>query len=258
MKGLYPDESQKQDVFGHLEEMRRRILVCLGLLALAAVLLFARGGGLLALAMRPLEACGPSARLIFIGPAEGFTSYVMMVLLAAFAVTFPVMLYELWAFLAPAASRAVQRRMLAWMFSSLLLFAAGSVFSYAVALPAALGFLLGFASAIAEPQITLGKYVSFFTAFMLIGGTVFQIPVLAGLFADLGLVRSRSLKEKRHYAVVGMLLLAAFMTPTQDIVNMAVFALPMILLYEVGIVIVVWIERNRKNQTTEETAEALP
>jgi len=126
-----------------------------------------------------------------------------------------------------------------------VLFMTGITFSYCVAIPAALKFLINFGRDVAIPQITLGKYISFFGALILVGGIVFEIPVVMGLLTDAGLIKTRVLREKRHFAVLIIMIFAAVITPTQDVLNMLMFAIPMVLLYEVGLLISKAIERRK-------------
>lgn len=246
MSEPYPEESQKLDVIGHLEELRRRIWVSLGAVVLASAVLFFQGHRLMEIVKRPLGETG--SELIFISPTEAFLAYVKVVILSGFIVSFPVILHEVWAFFSLAASPSMRRRIVRWLFLALGLFAAGISFSYFVAIPVALGFLLSFGSQIASPEITLGKYISFFGALILMGGVVFEIPVVLALLTDIGLLKSRALKTKRHYAIVVILIAAAVITPTQDVFNMLLFALPMALLYELGILISAAIERRKKSR----------
>jgi sec-independent protein translocase protein TatC len=243
MTGFYPEESRRLDVIGHLEELRRRLLICLLALALFGGIFFFLGDSLLVLVRRPIR--GWVDTLVFIGPAEAFVAYVKIALLAGLIAAFPVILAQLWCFLAPALSPKMRHRLSVWIGASLALFVAGVLFSYFAALPSALGFLVGFGKKIAHPQITIDQYVSFFTAFMLIGGFMFEIPVVIGMLADLGWVKSDFLKSKRAVAFVIVLIVAAVVTPTQDIFNMLLFAVPMAALYEFGILIAVFTEKSK-------------
>lgn len=243
MSAFYREEPKKLDVVSHLEELRRRILISLGILAIASVFAFSQGEKILVLVKKPVETLIP--QLIYIGPTEAFASYLKISLLAGFIISFPVMLYHAWAFIAPAISKALQGRMVAWFIFAFLLFIAGVAFSYCLAIPAALRFLINFGEGIAIPQISLGKYISFFGALILVGAVVFEIPVAIGLMTDAGLIGTRILRQKRLYAILAILVFAALITPTQDIVNMLMFALPMILLYEVGILLATIIEKRR-------------
>ncbi|MBD3379680.1 MAG: twin-arginine translocase subunit TatC [Candidatus Omnitrophica bacterium] len=243
MSAFYPEESKKLDILSHLEELRRRILFSLGFIVICSVLSFANGEAIMRMAKAPIR--GFSGGLIFIGPTEGFVSYLKLSLLAGFIAAFPFVVLQIWFFLAPAFKKAVRSRIRWWLLAAILLFFAGEFFSYTLALPAALKFLLSFGERIAEPSITIGKYVSFFCALMLVGGVVFELPVVMGLFAETGLVRSKTLREKRPYAYLGILAFAAIITPTQDIMNMLIFSFPMFLLFEAGLIITSFIERNK-------------
>ena len=244
MSAFYPEETKKLDVISHLEELRRRILFCLVFFLVAGILSFTQCDRLMAAMRRPLE--GLVAELIFISPTEAFIAYIKIALLAGFIISFPFILYHVWAFLSPAVSKATRRRIMVWLFMALILFFSGITFSYFVAIPLALDFLIGFGKEIASPKITLGNYISFFGALILIGGIIFEIPITMGLLADAGLLHTSTLRKKRHYAVLTILVCAAVITPTQDIMNMLLFAIPMIILYEVGLVIAGIIEKKKR------------
>ncbi|MEA3489160.1 MAG: twin-arginine translocase subunit TatC [Candidatus Omnitrophota bacterium] len=248
MSSLYPEETKKLDVITHLEELRRRILYCLLVLVIAAVAAFVKGDVIMSFVRGPIR--GLVDELIFISPTEAFVAYIKVALLTGFVICFPFIIYQAWAFLSPALPRDTGKRIVLWLSAALVLFFTGIAFSYFVAIPAALDFLIGFSSGIAVPKITLGKYVSFFGALFLVGGIIFEIPVVMGLLADAGLLETRILRKKRHYAILAIMIFAAVITPTQDILNMLIFALPMILLYEIGIIIARFVERRKAKRTS--------
>ncbi|MBU9889122.1 MAG: twin-arginine translocase subunit TatC [Candidatus Omnitrophica bacterium] len=238
MSELYPSESQRLNILQHLEELRRRILRVLAVFVCLTAVSFAFGPQVFEWTTYPLRHL--PGRLIFISPMEGFTAYMQVSLLAGFLATFPFLLYQAWRFLAPAFTPDFGGRILLWLLLSLVLFAGGVVFSYAVLLPAAFDFLIGFGSRLAAPQITLGSYIAFFVFLVLSGGLVFQIPVVLGFLGDTGLVSAAVLRSKRPHAWILMLVIAAVITPTQDIFNLLLFSIPMIFLYECGILLAGW------------------
>ncbi|MCK4851784.1 MAG: twin-arginine translocase subunit TatC [Candidatus Omnitrophica bacterium] len=245
MSAFCPEEPKKLDIVSHLEEFRKRILISLGVLAGASIFTFSRGDSILSIVTKPVLTLVPE--LIYIGPAEAFTAYLTTALLSGFILGSPFFLYQAWAFIAPAISRGSRRRAAAWFLSAMLLFIAGIAFSYYLAIPGALKFLLNFGAGVATPRITLGRYISFFAALILAGGVVFEIPVAMGLLTDTGLINTRTLRRKRPHAMLGILIFAAVITPTQDIVNMLMFALPMALLYEAGLLLARGIERGKRS-----------
>jgi len=243
MSAFYQEELKKLDVVSHLEELRRRILVSLGVLAVVSIFAFMQGDRILVIVKRPVLPL--VSNLIYIGPTEAFVSYLKISLLTGFIISFPIILYHAWAFISPAISKELRGRIVVWFIFALVLFMTGITFSYCVAIPAALKFLINFGKDVAIPQITLGKYISFFGALILVGGIVFEIPVVMGLLTDAGLIKTRVLREKRHFAVIIIMIFAAVITPTQDVLNMLMFAIPMVLLYEVGLLISKAIERRK-------------
>jgi sec-independent protein translocase protein TatC len=243
MSAFYQEEKKKLDIVSHLEELRKRILICLAVFVVASIFSFINGDKILSLIHRPLK--GLVAELIFISPTEAFVAYIKVAILAGFIISFPVILYHLWAFLFPAVSKNTRWHIVVWLLFALVFFFSGIAFSYFIAIPMALRFLIDFGSKLAAAKITLGRYISFFGALTLIGGIIFEIPIIMGLLADVGLLKTRQLRRKRHYAVLTVLVFAAIITPTQDILNMLLFAVPMIVLYEVGLFVAGLIERKQ-------------
>ncbi|MFH0754123.1 MAG: twin-arginine translocase subunit TatC [Candidatus Omnitrophota bacterium] len=254
MSELYPPESQRLDFVGHLDELRRRIMIVLGFFLIMAVLLFSQGYGLMALLEAPAR--GFIKDFIFIDPTEAFAAYFKVVLLTAFLASFPVVVYELWAFLSPALSRASRHAILAWICLALVCFYGGSVFAYTILLPAAISFLLGFGEGIARPAITISAYISFASIILFAGGCIFQIPVVIGILTEAGILDSHKLAASRKYAIMILVIIAAIVSPTQDVFNLMLFAVPMIALYEVGILLS-WMVGRRKAHEKKEVVNEL-
>jgi sec-independent protein translocase protein TatC len=243
MTELYPPESQRLDLIGHLDELRRRILVCLIFLIVVTAILFSQGYKLLALLEIPAH--GSVQEFIFTSPTEAFATYFKVVLLAAFVACFPVVLYQAWGFLSPALPRTSRRAVAVWLFFALISFLGGIAFSYGVLLPSAFKFLVGFGEGIARPMISLSQYFSFAVAIILVGGVVFEIPFVMGILAEAGILNSRVLRTGRRFAILIIVILAAVITPTTDAFNMVLFAGPMVLLFEVGVLLCRIIEKRK-------------
>jgi sec-independent protein translocase protein TatC len=244
MTGVGSLELQDMDVTGHMNELRRRILTCVVFFLGVTIVLSFQGHALLTLLEAPAR--GVIGEFIFTSPTEALTTYFKVVLLAAFIVSFPLVLYEFWAFVAPAMPRTSRRAVIIWFVFALISFMGGIAFVYGILLPPALAFLVGFGQGIATPMIALSEYMSFAVAIIFIGGVVFEIPCVMGILTEAGLLKVSFLRKSRRYAVVIIFILAAVITPTQDPFNMILFAGPMVLLFEVGIVICRMIEK-RKN-----------
>jgi len=243
-----PEETRKLNVINHLEEVRRRILWYLASLILAAGAAFSQGPAIMAIVKKPIRDL--AGELIFIGPTEAFTAYMKIVFLAGFIISFPVLLYHAWAFFVPALQKNMRRRIGVWFLLALVLFLIGSSFSYFIAIPRALDFLMSFGKKIAVAKISLGKYISFFSALILTGSIVFELPVVIGLLTDAQFLKTSTLRKKRHIAVLGIAVFSAVITPTQDIFNMLLFAVPMVGLYEISILIASAIENKKTKNST--------
>jgi sec-independent protein translocase protein TatC len=243
MSEYYPPGSQRLDLIGHLAELRRRILICIVCLLVVTVVLFSQGYSLLAVLEAPAH--GSIQEFIFTGPTEAFVTYCKVVLLAAFVVCFPVVLYQTWAFLAPAMPRTSRRAVVIWLTFALVSFVGGLAFAYGILLPSAFKFLVGFGAGIARPMISVAEYISFAVAIILVGGFVFEIPFIMGLLTEVGVLNSRILRASRRYAIFIIFIVAAIITPTQDAFNMLLFAVPMVLLFEVGVLLTRFIERRK-------------
>ncbi len=237
----HSDDSSEMPIWEHLEEFRRRMLISLGIMAIFMACLWSQGQNLMKLVRAPLDRY--AGHLIYIDPAEAFNAYLKVVVVTAFLMAFPFLLYQVWAFLAPAFPKTSRRRILIWLSAIFLFFIAGILFAYEVMIPAALGFLLNFGSNMASAMITLERYLGFFVVLILAGGFVFEIPLAIAFLADLGLIQAKLLRKQRPAAIVLILIVAAVITPTQDAFNMLLLAVPIFLLYESGIALAAILEK---------------
>lgn len=232
----------KMTIIEHLEEFRKRVIISLVFLAGATIFSFVFVRKISDFLRLP--ALSIVENFVFLAPTEVFTAYLKISILSGFVISLPFILYQLGAFLGPAVSPDKRNSISAWLAISFLLSIAGIMFSYFLALPFALKFLVNFASGAAFPMISIGKYFSFAVAFLLIGAGVFQIPVVMGLLSSIGMLNPSFFRKNRKYAIVVISIISAVITPTQDAMNMLIFAIPMLALYEIGILIS-WIIEKR-------------
>lgn len=222
----------------HLDELRRGVLICLGAIILLGAASMPFSSRLLEILKAP--AGGGLGELAFFGPEEALSVYVRIGFFSGFLLSFPVIAYQLWQFVAPAVEPSLRRNWVWFLGSCCLAFAFGCLFAYRILLPAALRFLLAIGGTELVPVISAQRYISFVTGVVGACGLVFQMPVAVFLLARLGVVSQRLLREKFKYALVGIFIAAAIITPTTDIFNMLMLAVPMILLYGVSILIARW------------------
>jgi sec-independent protein translocase protein TatC len=218
----------------HLDELRARIVVSVAVLGVALALCFWQNHLLLQLASSPLPA--DHHRLITFGIAEPFTTTLTVSLYGAIILALPIVLYELFAYLLPAFSKEQQRAILPLILLMPVLFIAGVVFGYFVVLPAATKFLLNFNDAQFNIQVRAKDYYGFFAQTLLACGVVFQVPVAILSATRLGIVKVGQLTKNRRYAYL-VCAVAAAALPGIDPVSMLLETAPLILLYELSIVL---------------------
>ncbi|MCM8804561.1 MAG: twin-arginine translocase subunit TatC [Candidatus Omnitrophica bacterium] len=219
----------------HMEELRYRIIICLIAIAIGVII----GFPFSRYALRILKLPGYPVinKLVFFSPQEGFLIYLRISFFIGLIFSLPVIIYQLFAFIEPALEERTKKYVLSFIFLGTISFLSGVVFVYFILLPTALKFLLSFGSSELEPVISANKYISFVIMLLIAGGIVFQMPVLSFLLTKLGLINWKFLKEKSNYAVVIIFVVAALITPTVDIFNLLILALPMIFLYGISILV---------------------
>ena len=236
-----PEERSLQEgempLSGHLQEFRKRLIICLVAVALASGAAYNFVDDII----RFISA--PAGKLYFLNPAEVFFTYIQVAVFAGVLLTLPIICYELWGFIRPALLPS-ERRAVFWLIpAAVLLFYGGLAFSYIAVLPAAVRFFMGFATASLQPMFSLSSYLSFFIAFLLPFGIVFELPLVLFFLAKIGLISSKFLREKRRILIVLAFVFAAVVSPTTDIFTQVMLAVPIILLYEVSIALVRFVLR---------------
>jgi sec-independent protein translocase protein TatC len=219
----------------HLGELRSRIFkVGVAFFAAAIVAWFFR-----AQIFEFLLAPAPSleGKLNFTAPTEALITDVKLALYTAFLFTIPVLLYQAWAFVAPAVGEVGRAFTYVLITLASALFLAGVAFGYFVVLPIGIDFLLGWGSDRYEQIIISERYLAFVTRFLLAFGIVFEFPAATFVGARLGLIDAPFLRRYRRHAIVINTILAAALTPGQDPFSMILMAVPMIVMYEVSIII---------------------
>jgi sec-independent protein translocase protein TatC len=223
----------------HLGELRTRLLISLGSVAVFFPLTFAFHERLIEWLTRPLP---DDKRLVTLGVVEPFTTSVKVAAFAALALALPVVLYQLWSFLAPALEENAQRVVAVFSVAATILFAAGVAFAYFVVLPKAIGFLTGFDSGLYDIQIRASYYFSFVTLALFVMGLVFELPVFILALVRLQILTTAQLRRNRRMAWFIGILVAVTM-PTVDAVSLFFEVIPIILLFEISIWIAAYMEK---------------
>lgn len=218
----------------HLGELRRRVLICLAAIVVAAAVSFFYSLP----AIELLEAMAPAGvQFVQLSPGEVFFTSLRMTLYLAMALSLPVILYQGLRFVMPGLISRTERAMAFWAVAGgTVLFAAGVVFAYYFVIPSALFFLMDYGQTVALNQISIGLYVSFCSALLLVTGGLFELPMVLFLLSFTGLVTSRRLMAEWRMAVIIIFVVAAIVTPSQDPFTMTIVGLAMLLLYALSIV----------------------
>ena len=220
---------QQMTLVGHLDELRRRLII--SVMAIAAGTLGAYT--LVEDLMRFVVA--PAGKLYFMSPAEGFFAYLKVAVVAGFMVALPVVLLQIWRFVAPALTSSEKRWGFLLVPGSVILFFFGVLFAFLFVWPAAVKFFLGFGNESLTPMISLGQYLSFLLSFILPFGVIFNLPLLLLVLAKMGMISSAVLAKHRKMMIVGAFIVGGIITPTPDIFTQTMMAVPIILFYEASI-----------------------
>lgn len=244
-----PDDA-KMPFLAHLEELRKRLIVCFSAIGIAFVLVFNFRWFFLQLLQWPLTTdvimgrrfpfigfrSKPAiAKLTALGPAETLWTHFKVAFIAGLILALPVVLYQVWKFIEPGLLPRERRFALPFVVLSTLSFFIGVAFCFLIVLPLALQFLLTFDPTI-QQMPRFSEYVDFTLKFLLAFGVIFELPLAMTIAARLGLVTPQFLVRNRKYAILINFIIAAILTPTPDIFNQSLMALPLCLLYEVGII----------------------
>jgi len=248
------DDNEQMPAMGfleHLEELRRRIIYSLIAVAVGFFACWGYAEKIYGIMQRPimeaLQRNGLAQKLVYLNPTEPFNMYLKVAFLAGLFVTSPFILYQVWAFIAPGLYRNEKRYVTPFMFSTVLLFIAGGYFGYKLVYPQALEFLIGYGKQF-QPMITIGEYTDLFLVIIIGMGVIFELPILVFFLSLMGVVTAGWMWRNLRYSILVIFIIAAILTPTTDILNMCIFAAPMVALYvfSIGIAWLVHPAQRRK------------
>ncbi|CAB3692707.1 MULTISPECIES: twin-arginine translocase subunit TatC [Achromobacter] len=232
------EEGQQETFISHLVELRTRLLRAVGAVVAVFIVLFIYPGASAiydVLAAPMLASLPEGTRMIATGVITPFMVPVKVTMMAAFILALPVVLYQAWAFVAPGLYRHEKRLALPLIVSSTFLFIAGMAFCYFVVFRTVFHFIATFAPQSITPAPDIEAYLSFVMTMFLAFGITFEVPVAVVLLVKMGVVELSKLKAARGYVVVGAFIIAAVVTPP-DVVSQFMLAVPLCLLYEVGLI----------------------
>lgn len=244
---------QKMPLHWHLKELRWRVLTCIVFFALATAISYCYAKEIYDFLAQPLVNASNddySRRLIFTGLTEAFFTYLKLAIFAGLIISFPVFAYHLYKFLAPGLYRSEKMALLPYLVFSPTLFLAGAALVYYYVIPTAWAFFLSFESIGSGSDVKLileariSEYLELITSLILGFGLAFQMPLILILLVQTQVLNAANLENKRRLSIVIIFVIAAILTPP-DVISQIALAVPLILLYEISIVICKLIEKRR-------------
>lgn len=246
-------ETRMMGFLEHLGELRKKITVSLIGLCVTFVIAFNFSEHILKFLMFPLKYSldfsvtkrymyfAPhdklqNMKLVFLSPAEGFWMNMKIAIVAALILALPIIFQQLWSFISPGLHKKEKKYVVPFVMVATLLFLVGAAFCFFIVLPFAMSFLLTYKIGdFMMPMLSIGLYVDFCLKFILAFGAVFELPIFIIFATRMGFVTPQTLAKNRKYAVLIAFVIAAMLTPTPDAFNQSLMAVPIIILYEVGI-----------------------
>ena len=234
-------KEKKLTFMSHIRELRGRLTWSVLVLIITTIIAFIFADQIFHFLIKPAG----NIHLIYTEMTEMFSAYMIVSLAGGFVLAMPFFVYQIVMFVSPALTRQEKKYVyiaLPWI---TLMFAGGVAFGYFILLPPAMKFLISFGSDIATPQIKIGNYITLVTRLLVAIGAVFETPVIITFLSRIGVVSPQWLSHVRKWAYIGAFILAAIITPTMDPINQSLVAAPLIVLYEISIILSKIVYRRR-------------
>lgn len=217
----------------HLKELRKRLIRAFIALFFTTAISFVFARQVFVILLEPLGDVAVQA----LKPTESISNYMKVALLCGIILAMPFIVYQIARFLAPGLTKKERRYLYVLVPGATLCFLTGVAFAYFIMLPAALPFLGSFMADLIEQNWAIGEYLSFVTSLLFWIGVAFELPLFVYFLAKVGVIDAQTLSKNRKYAVIAIAFLSAVITPTVDPLNMALVMGPLIVLYEVGVIL---------------------
>jgi sec-independent protein translocase protein TatC len=240
---MFKLESMKEmTLTDHLEELRKRLIRILLILVLGFLVTYSQGERIAEFLLAPLRsAMGSSGKIVYLNLFDKVISDFILSFWSSILLTCPLWFYQIWAFVRPGLHDKEVKVIKPFIFAGFILFIAGILFGYYGLFPLTFQVLMQSGVKDVEAMISLKDYLSLASKVLVVLGLIFQLPIIMLILGFMGLVTKYSLRNLRRYIYVGLAIFSAVITPTPDPFTMMILWVPLILLYEIGILAVAWI-----------------
>lgn len=232
-------------IVGHLTELRRRIIIS----GLALIIFSLVGYNFSEIVVKDIIGRAPNMEFIFISPSELMMSYIRIAVFCGFVISSPIILLQTWLFIVPGLEEKHKRYIVIALVMGGGFFIVGSIFAYLVVLPVIIKFFAGFQLPEIQSAISFGNYLDFILKIIISFGIIFEMPIVMFLLSRMGILKPEFYIKNRKYMILIIFILAAILTPP-DVISQIMMALPMLILYEVGIILAK-LGRKRKGVVSE-------
>jgi len=231
------DSEEKQPFLRHLEELRKRLISSAIAVGIGFAICYFFSERIFLILIEPLNAVMPEGdQLIFTALPEMFFAYLKVAFVSGILMASPYLFYQMWMFVSPGLYKQERSLVVPFVLASTLLFVGGALFGYFIVFPFGFKFFIGFSNEYVKALPSVKQYFGFALKLLFAFGVVFELPVIIFFLAKLGLVTTELLRKKRKYAILMTFVAAAILTPP-DVITQCMMAGPLIILYEVGIIV---------------------
>ena len=251
------DSDDKQPFMGHLEELRKRLIACAIAIGAGFAVSYFFAEELFQILIAPLKAVLPEGdRLIFTALPEMFFTYLKVAFISGIMLVAPYIFYQLWLFIAPGLYKNEKKYVIPFVIISTLLFVGGALFGYFVVFPFGFKFFISFTNEYVKALPSVKQYFGFAVKLLFAFGIVFELPVVIFFLTKMGVVTPALLRKNRKYAILMTFIVAAILTPP-DVITQCMMAGPLIILYEIGILVsmTAWKKKQEKKEQEESELE---
>lgn len=222
-------EDRRLTLVEHLEELKIRVIKSIIFIIICSFFVYNYVNSILPVLTRPV------GKLVFIAPQEAFITHIKIAFFGGLFLSSPFLLYQVWRFVSEGLKPNERKYALIFGPLSFLFFILGAAFGYLVIIPVGIKFLLSFGTDFITPMLTISRYISFIGTLTFTFGVVFELPLISLFLTKIGIVTPQFLSSRRKQAIVFIFILAAIFTPP-DVITQCLMALPLLILYEIGII----------------------